>query len=269
MWGELGLIRQCTIKELKMANINKPSSYSLDYALVYGTLPGIASLPERERGDFLESYGRTYLEEEIRAEALSRKIGAFSKFLELAAQESGTSPNLSKLSNESGVSVPAVKEFYSVLEDTLVVERVEPYLKNARKRLFSSPRYYFFDLGVRNTIARLPLSAGLVNAQKGVLFEHFVLLEIIRRVRALGRNYRVNFWRAVSGAKVDCVVDTGSKLIPIEIKSGEKVGPKDLTGLRSFMAEYPGLAKEAYVVTQGRQNEKVGDRITAVPWFNL
>jgi predicted AAA+ superfamily ATPase len=86
---------------------------------------------------------------------------------------------------ESGVSAPSIREYYRILEDTLVLERLDPYLKNARKRILSSPKYYFFDTGVRNALARLPLDEKLLNVQKGVLFEHFVVLETVRRIRAL------------------------------------------------------------------------------------
>lgn len=269
IWGELGFVKKCSISGLEIKNINEKSNYQLEDALVYGSLPGIVFLPEEDRGGFLENYGQIYLEEEIRAEALSRKIGAFSKFIELAAIESGTNPNLSKLSNESGVSLPAIKEFYSLLSDTLVVEKIEPYLKNSRKRLMSTPRYYFFDLGVRNSIARMSLNKKLINAQKGVLFEHFVMLEIIRRVRTLNKNYKINYWRTFAGAEVDCVIDMGDKVIPIEIKSSAHVSEGDITGLKKFLESYPKVAKRGFVITMGENNEKIAENITAIPWFNL
>jgi len=267
LWGELGLVKECSIKELSIENINYKVPYSFEDSLIYGALPGIVNLPQKERQDFLRAYAEIYLEEEIRAEALSRKIGAFSRFLELAAVESGTSPNLRKLSNESGVSQPAVKEFYNLLEDTLVIERVEPYLKNARKRILSSPRYYFFDLGVRNVLARFPLTANLVNTQKGVLFEHAVMLEIIRRVKILNKNYKIYYWRTSAGAEVDCVIDLGSHLIPIEIKSSSFVVQSEIKGLKSFLSDYKKAAKHGYVITMGGRKEILGDNITAVPYF--
>jgi predicted AAA+ superfamily ATPase len=268
LWGELGFIGKSSISELAMDNINKKIISFEDY-LIYGSLPGIIRLPERDRRDFLKSYAEIYLEEEIRAEALSRKIGAFSRFLELAAVESGTSPNLSKLSTESGVSQPSIKEFYRILEDTLVAERVDPYLKNSRKRILSSPRYYFFDLGVRNFIARLPLDKNTINAQKGTLFEHAVMLEIIRRVRSLNKNYKVCFWRTAGGAEVDCIIDMGNSVIPIEIKSSKNVSLSDIRGLRIFLADYGKVAKSGYVITMGERKEKLADNITALPWFYL
>jgi predicted AAA+ superfamily ATPase len=269
LWGELGLLKEPSIREIAVKNINRDVPYSFDDTLIYGSLPGIVTLPRKERPDFLRAYSEIYLEEEIRAEALSRKIGAFSRFLELAAAESGTSPNLFKLSNESGVSQPSVKEFYNILEDTLVVERVEPYLKNTRKRILSSPRYYFFDLGVRNTLARLPLTPYLANAQKGVLFEHAVMLEIIRRVEAINKGYKICYWRTSAGAEVDCIIDMGSRVIPIEIKSSSYVTQSEIKGLKSFMGDYRRAAKQGYVITMGGRKEALADNILAVPWFDL
>ncbi len=269
LWGELGLIRGSAITELAIGNINYDVPYSFEDTLIYGSLPGIVRLSQKEREDFLKAYVEIYLEEEIRAEALSRKIGAFSRFLELAAVGSGTNPNLYKLSAESGVSQPAVKEFYNILEDTLVIEKIEPYLKNSRKRILSSPRYYFFDIGVRNVLARFPLTGGLVNAQKGVLFEHAVMLEIIRRIKALNKNYKICYWRTSAGAEVDCVIDMGSTVIPIEIKSSSFVAQSDIKGLKSFLNDYGKAAKHGFVITMGGRKELLADNVIALPWFYL
>lgn len=269
LWGELGLIRENAIKFLKIGNINADVGASFESTLIYGSLPGMIKLPKKDRKDFLRSYAEIYLEEEIRAEALSRKIGAFARFLELAAAESGTSPNLTKLSNESGASQPAIKEFYQVLEDTLVAERVDPFLKNSRKRILSSSRYYFFDIGVRNALAGLPLNDDLIKTQKGVLFEHAVILEIIRRIRALNKNYKVYYWRTAGGAEVDCVVDAGTSVIPIEIKSSSIVAKSELKGLKGFLEDYKQVAKHGYVITMGERKEKLAKNITALPWFCL
>lgn len=268
-WSELGLIKESAIHSLKIKNINRKINYSLEDSMVYGSLPAIAIAEEKERAEQLRAYSEIYLEEEIRAEALSRKIGAFSRFLELAAIESGTSPNLTKLSNESGVSSPAIKEFYRVLEDTLIVERVDPFLKNARKRILASPRYYFFDMGVRNALARLPLTKNLVNAQKGILFEHAVILELIRRIRVLNKNYKIYYWRTSGGAEVDCVIDLGSELIPIEIKSSKNIALSELKGLESFIKDYGKQVKRAYVVSMDGKKEKITNKITRVPWDEL
>lgn len=271
LWGELGLLKEDkdSIADLAIKNINKRINFSFEDSLIFGSLPGIVILPKEDKRDFLKSYAEIYLEEEIRAEALSRKIGAFSRFLELAAVESGTSPNFTKLSNEAGVSQPSIKEFYRMLEDTLVMERIDPYLKNSRKRILSSPRYYFFDIGVRNSLARLPLDKNTINAQKDVLFEHAVILEIIRRIRILNKNYKVCFWRTSGGAEVDCIIDLGNSVIPIEIKASKFAALSELKGLKIFLADYKKIAKHGYVITMGERKEKLAENITALPWFYL
>lgn len=269
LWSELGLVKDNTLSEIAVQNINTSVNYSFFETLTYGSLPALIGMKESGRSDALRAYAEVYLEEEIRAEALSRKIGAFSRFLELSANESGTSPNLTKLSNESGVSAPTIKGFYQILEDTLVVERVDPFLRNARKRILASPRYYFFDMGVRNVLSRLPLSQGLAVTQKGILFEHAVVLEIRRRIRALGKQYQTYYWRTAGGAEVDCVLDLGDEVIPIEIKSSKSVALSELKGLQSFIDTYPELVKRAYVVVMGGVKEKLSDKITLVPWNEL
>lgn len=253
-----------------MENINTKIDYTFDKSLIFGALPKIAMLKsDEDRRDFLKAYSHIYLEEEIRAESLSRKIGAFSRFLELAANESGTSPNFSKLSMESGVTAPAIKEFYNLLEDTLIVERVDPYLKNARKRILSSSRYYFFDIGVRNALARMPLTPELINSQKGILFEHAVILEIIRRINSLNKNYKVCYFRTQAGAEVDCIIDMGNKIIPIEIKASKKVSASEIHPLINFMRDYSFVAEIGYIITQGERAEKLAENIFAIPWNYL
>ncbi|MCG2725163.1 MAG: ATP-binding protein [Elusimicrobia bacterium] len=266
LFNEMGWLEGENSGIFKIKNINSVNRYSFEKSMVFGFLPGIINLKsDRDKADFLKSYSYIYLEEEIRAEALSRKIGAFSRFIELAAQESGTSPNFSKLSMESGVSAPAIKEFYNILEDTLVIERVDPYLKNARRRIFSSPKYYFFDLGVRNSMARLPLAPELINSQKGRLFEHAIILEIINRVRSLKLNWKVLYWRTSSGLEVDCVIDTGEELIPVEIKASSKISSVDAKGVVAFIKEYEN-AKRGFVIFQGDKPERISSNITALPW---
>lgn len=266
-WSELGWTKESICAELKVESPGTRNDYSFAESLVFGNLPGIIGLEQdSDKEEFLGTYAGMYLEEEIRAEALTRNVAAFSRFLELAAHESGSSPNLSKLAMETGMSVPTIKQYFSILDDTLVVERVEPYLKNMRKRILASPRYYFFDLGLRNSLASMPMETGSTPANKGQLFEHAVVLEIIRRIRVLRKRWKVCFWRTHAGAEVDCIVDMGEKVIPIEIKSGKSVRLSDLKGLTNFLADYPKAATQGYVITQGDYPEKISDNIIAVPW---
>ena len=129
---------------------------TLDEALLDGALPGIRTTRKAEdREADLRSYVEAYLEEEVRQEALVRNIGAFGRFLELAASEAGRVANYSRISQDVGVSSVTVQAYYEILCDCLVAERVEPIIRSAsRKKLTKSNRYLMFDVGVSRVAAR-------------------------------------------------------------------------------------------------------------------
>src|SRR3990167_2897911 len=135
-----------------------PKSYQkIEKLLIYGSLPGIVlDDSDKDRELDLESYVVTYLEEEVRQEALVRKLGDFAKFLQLAAAESGQLANFNNLSKDIGVAQTTIASYYQILEDCLIAERIEPFLKKgvARKRLVKTSKYLFFDLGVRRLSAK-------------------------------------------------------------------------------------------------------------------
>ena len=106
-----------------------------------------------------------------------------------------------------------------------------------------------------------------MNIQKGALFEHAVILEIIRRVKVLNKNYKICYWRTSAGAEVDCVIDLGSSVIPIEIKSASFVAQSEIKGLRSFLSDYHKMAKLGFVITMGDKKEVLADNITAPHGF--
>ncbi len=268
-WNEIGVEpRNYFGLNPPLKKLNKVE-VSLEEQLIFGSLPPVMLAEKKYRELFLKTYTQVYLEEEIRQEALVRKIGAFGRFLELSALESGTAPNFSQLSQHSGVSLPAIREFFQILEDTLIVRRLDPYLKSPRKRLFSRPKYYYFDTGARNALAKLPLNADLLKTQKGILFEHFVILELFRRSSLPEANFRLYWWRTLEGAEVDCVIekDNGT-LIPLEIKASDSVTLGQLKGLVSFLKTHP-QAKTGYVVSLIERPQKLKENITAIPWWMI
>lgn len=267
MWGELGMTIKNYIPEISLPNIiTKDNNFSLNDCMVYGSLPEVVSIPASQRKQLLHSYSTIYLEEEIRAEAISRNLGLFSSFLQLAAYESGGNPNFTSLSNQTGISVITVKEYYQILLDTLIIHQLPPFIKNTRKRIVKTPKYYFFDIGVKNAVADIPIEENLTNIDRGSLFEHFVILEMFRRQNLKG-DFKLYYWRTQSGLEVDLVIETNNKVIPIEIKSGKNIGLKDLSGLNTFLDD--NKLEKGYVVTMDQKPYKLSDRITIIPWNYL
>ena len=233
--------------------------------LLYGSLPGMLAVPDTsDRETDLESYVTTYLEEEVRAEALVRQVGDFARFLELAASESGHIVNLRKLSQEIGVSHTTIGAYYRILEDCLIAERVEPLTHSkTRKKLTKSEKYLFFDLGVRRLAAREGTKPS--RETTGRLFEQFVGLELVRCAHASRHAFTVRFWRDPDGPEVDWVIDHNGVYTPVEVKWTSTPRPGDIRHLEIFLAEYP-TAKMGYVVCHVPRNTKLSDRVIALPW---
>lgn len=213
-------------------------NFLLDKALCYGTLPPVYlddSIANAART--LKAYVETYLEEEIKSEALVRNIGGFLRFLKLAGHENGNIINYSNISRETGTYYKTVKEFFQILDDTLVGFFILPYSKSSpRKRLVKHPKFYFFDTGVQRAITgKLSVMLEKGTSEYGKVFEHFIIAEILRLTKYSEKDYTFSFYRTESGAEVDLIIETpDGKTYAIEIKAADNPPSGSLSGLKSF-----------------------------------
>ena len=233
--------------------------------LIYGSLPGMTAVKnDRDRETDLESYVTTYLEEEVRAEAVVRNLGHFARFLELAASESGRIINLRKLSQEIGVAHTTIGSYYQILEDCLITERIEPLTQSTtRKKLTKSEKILFFDLGVRRLAAREGIK--LSRDRMGHLFEQFIGLELLRAAYAKHEKTKIRFWRDPDGPEVDWVIDEAGAYTPVEVKWTNNPAPSDIRHLEVFLSEYPS-SKTGYLVCQIPRKMKLSGKVFALPW---
>lgn len=241
---------------------------ALNDRLLYGSLPGILAVPgPSDRELDLSSYVTTYLEDEVRAEAVVRHVGDFARFVELAASESGRIVNCRKLSQEIGVSHTTIAAYYRILEDCLIAERIEPLTHSkTRKKLTKSEKYLIFDLGVRRLAARE--GAQPSRDTFGRLFEQFVGLELLRSAHAAGPGVAIRFWRDPDGPEVDWVIEVGGRYTPIEVKWTERPAPGDIRHLELFLSEYSS-AVAGYLVCRVPRPVKLSRRVTALPWHTI
>lgn len=239
-------------------------AFHLEEVLRYGTLPVIFAMEAGDKARTLKVYTETYLKEEILAESIIRNIPAFSRFLELAADQSGMPVNYNNFARETGVASKTIRQYYQVLEDTLLAFALKPYLKSARKRLTSHPIYYLFDLGVLNALCQR-LGGELIKGTDlyGRLFEHFILLEVYRLNRYLEKDWPMFYWRTSQGAEVDLILETEKQLWAIEIKSTNRIRPVNLRGLYNFLGDYKN-AKGICVMAGDRPYEV--DGVECLPW---
>lgn len=240
----------------------------LEEVLLFGSLPG-ALVERRAFEKTLQSYAEVYVEEEVMREAAARNIGPYGRFLQLAAVDSGKPINLTKISQESGIALSTLRQFYAVLEDTLIGFSLPPFSHAGRVRLLKTPRFFFFDVGVRNALAGLPLDERILVTEAGGLFEQWVACELRTRIAYLGPGHRLSFWRTVDGMEVDLVLETPKEVVPIEVKYTRSPRPTDAAGVERFLSRYPRLARRGFVVCRAARAEQLTARVRAVPWDQL
>jgi predicted AAA+ superfamily ATPase len=250
-------------------NEQKSLPLTLNNLLIYGSLPEIVLLENtNDRERLLDAYTTIYLEEEIRAEAIVRNLGHFARFLELAASESGKIVNFSKLSQEIGISHSTIASYYQILEDCLIVERIEPItISKTRRKLSKTQKYVFYDLGVRRVAARE--GDLLAKEQMGHLFEQYVGLELIRTVRLNNQRIFLKYWRDPAGPEVDWVIEVNNSYIPIEVKWTDLPKKSDIKYLQMFLDEYSPNAPKGFIICQTPHPMKISSNIYAVPWSNI
>jgi predicted AAA+ superfamily ATPase len=236
--------------------------------LAFGELPGVATATRAERGELLRAYTLVYLEEELRREALVKNWPAFARFLQLAATDAGRMVNYASISRDAGVSLPTVKTYYQLLEDMFLGFRVTAFSGSPRKSLLSTERFFFFDVGVRNAAAELPLSTAAVRANPGPAFEQWVGIELWKRLQYLGGG-KLHYLRTKGGAEVDFIVARGGRLVPIEVKWTERPTVADARHLTAFLDEHPTRARKGYVVCRCHVPLALTDRVMAIPWACL
>lgn len=236
--------------------------------LTFGELPGVAVAARAYRAELLRAYTVVYLEEELRREALVKDWPAFARFLQLAAAEAGQMINYAGISREAGVSLPTVKAYYQLLEDMFIGFRVTAFSGSPRKNLLSTERFYFFDIGVRNAAAELPLEVATARANPGPLLEQWVGTELWKRLQYLGAG-KLHYLRTKAGAEVDFIIARAGRLTPIEVKWTERPTLADARHLMTFLREHPRQARHGYVICRCANPLALSDQVTALPWTRL
>lgn len=215
-------------------------SLPIGAALHFGSLPGVITSEQPSLA--LRAYYDTYLKEEIIAEAVTRKLDVFTRFLEIAAQYDGKPVNNSHLARTIGSTPNTIASYYEILEQTLVAIRLPGWSRSPRKQLLQAPKYYFFDCGVLNAIrGELSIAPQPETLRYGNLFENYIINEFFRLNQYYQRDYTFSYWRTKDDQEVDLVCSSGSfdSPVAVEIKSSMQPNQADFKHLKVFSQDYP------------------------------
>lgn len=223
-------------------------------------------LPPRE---WLGGYYQTYLERDVRNVLNVGDLEAFGRFARLCAGRSGQVLNLTGLAADCGLTHTTARRWLSVLEAGFIVALVRPYHRNFGKRLIKAPKLHFLDTGLLCYLLGIGAPADLFqHPARGAVFESFVLSELWKNFTHRGEPPAVYFFRDSTGHEIDFLLDLGSRLVPVEAKSGQTVAADFFAGLE-FWQRLPGRGSDPAALVHGGDRCFKQKGAFVYPWFAL
>ncbi|MCB1758646.1 MAG: ATP-binding protein [Gammaproteobacteria bacterium] len=241
---------------------------NLDKILFDGAFPPIFDRG-LESHPWLGNYVRTYLERDVRQLIKVQDLGTFQRFLKLCAGRTGQLLNLSGLANDCGITHNTAKAWISVLEASYIVHLLPPNHQNFNKRLVKTPKLYFLDTGLATWLLGIQNNEQTAtHVQRGALFETWVISELLKARYNAGETSNLYFWRDRSGHEVDLLIDHGTHLSPMEIKSGQTINKDYFKGLEFWRKLAGETARKAWLV-YGGDTRQTRSEVTILPWHEI
>ena len=240
---------------------------TIGQVLQWGTLPQVI-LSDDPRSELID-YISVYLREEIKAEALVRSLAQFSKFLELAATTVSEQIVYDSLCSDVGVSAPTIKEYFQILEDTLIGHRLYPFCKTTKRKAMASPKFYFFDVGIGNALLKR-FSLHEKTSEYGTACEQYIFQEISTYINQNKKLLSLYYWRSYDKYEVDFVIETENEnLVLIEVKSSKKINTKHLSGIKAFCEEKDIKVKNKIIVCFESTKRAINKDIFVYPFVDF
>ena len=241
--------------------IKDRDDYCLEKIFKTGLLPEMY-LHTEDADEALEAYEGLYLETEIQLENEVNNLPGFINFLEKAALSNGQQINFSAFASDLGVSRQAIKTWYRILLDTLMVKEVRPYGKTKKRKETSFSRFYFFDVGIARSISHMTVPTDTMT-EYGTFFETYIAMELAAYIDYSGlHNTELTYYRTSDGKReVDFIIGDEAA---IEVKSAKAITDRHLANIRELKKE--GIFSSYIVVSREESPRMLDDGILILPW---
>ncbi len=208
---------------------------SLDENIIRGFMPELYLDNARDPDIYYRDYLDTYIEKDLRQMIAVKDLNAFLRFLTLLAGRVGQIVNLSSMAGEVGVSSTTLSEWLSVLEDSYVVFKLQPYFSNISKRIVKSPKVYFVEPGLVSYLLGIETARQASrDPLRGNIFENIVVLEAMKARLNSNKEPNLYFVKTEKGVEVDLILKKEGMLYPFEIKSSMTPNNDFAKNLRVF-----------------------------------
>lgn len=223
----------------------------LEEYLSFGGYPSVV-LEDKiiEKRKYIKEIYSSYIEKDISFLLNVQRVDAYEMLIKVLAGQIGRLVNHSEISNTIGVSTATLKNYLWYSEKTFITRRITPFFTNLRKEITKSPVYYFFDTGLRNFILNIFNTESINYENFGYVFENFVLSLLLEKIK--DTSSKINYWRTKDKSEVDFVINTGSQLIPFEVKYKNYKKIPIGRSLHNFISKYD--PKDAFIITPKSKN---------------
>ncbi|RMH79285.1 MAG: ATP-binding protein [Calditrichaeota bacterium] len=218
--------------------------------------------PERWYVDYLA----TYVQRDLRQISQIQNLDSFIRFIRICAGQVGQLLNTARLGNEIGVDHKTIRKWLSVLQTSYIINLLEPYHRNFRKRIVKAPKLYFYDTGLVCSLLGIRSPEQLMaHPLRGEIFENWVYSELAKELANRGQPPRFYFWRTHGGQEVDFLIEQGTRLWAIETKSGMTVHPEMVKKLQNAVSSWEHEGVPTSIIYGGNEKRQILD-CQIVPW---
>lgn len=225
-------------------------------------IPAVHMKAARERTVWFDGYVRTYLERDLQQLSSVAALPDFRRLMQAASRRLGQLLNQTEIARDIGLPQPTVHRYLNLLETSYLAVRLPAYSVNRTKRLIKSPKLYWGDTGVALHLAG--------NAEPaGAHLENIVLHDLLAWRDARLERAEAFYWRTAIGEEVDLVIESGDRLLPIEIKASGRPRLADAAHLRTFRAEYGKKSRAGLLLHSGSTLEWLAPDVLAAPWWRV
>ncbi len=224
--------------------------------------PAIHLADAQSRTVWFDGYVRTYLERDLQRLSSIAALPDFRRLMRAACLRLGQLVNQTELGRDVGLPQPTVRRYLNLLETSYLLIRLPAYAVNRTKRLIKSPKIYWGDTGVA-------LHLSQETQPRGAHLENLVLHDLLAWRDARLDLAEIFYWRTTIGEEVDFVVETGDRLLPIEVKATTRPRRRDTTALRTFQTEYGHRSRAGLLLHTGTLIDWITPNILATPWWRV
>lgn len=236
-----GRLRQYLLLPLSIEELRQQFSLidlqaMLPNILRFGLYPQVFTATGDERIEELADISNNYLYKDILQFENLKKPDLISGLLKAIALQTGSEVSYNELAQSTGTNVHTVKRYLELLEKNFIIFRLGSFSRNLRKEINKSQKFFFYDVGIRNTIIRNYNDCDL-RTDTGGLWENFCISERIKHNENHRNFVYTYFWRTYDQKEIDYIEEAAGELKCFEFKYNPKTKSKIPA---EFLNTYPG-----------------------------